>query len=69
MEFFHLCGEIGVDVVVAPCFRLTKVGGEFLKAITQGFTFLMESSFRDEEVDLGEVVGINTLLLEKRVRR
>ena len=46
-----------------------KVGGELVKAFTQGLTFLMESSLRDEEVALGDVVGINTLLLEKRVHR
>ena len=64
-EFFHLCGELGVDVVAVPCFRLMKVGGELLNVFTQGFTFLMESSLRDEEVVLGDIVAIVTLLLEK----
>ena len=68
-KFFHLCGELGVNVVAVPCFRLTKVGGELLKAFTQGFTFLMESSFCNEEVVLGDVVATVTLLLEKWVRR
>ena len=41
-----------------------KVGGELLNVFTQGFTFLMESALRDEEVALGDVVAIITFLLE-----
>ena len=68
-ELFHLCSELVINVVAVPCFRLTKVSGESVKAFTQGFTFLMESSLRNEEVALGDVVVIIALLLKKRVRR
>ena len=61
-ELFHLCVEPFVD-------GLTKVGGELLQAFTQCDVFLMKCLLRDEEVVLGDEVGIITLLLEKWVRR
>ena len=68
-KFLHLSGELGVQVVPLLCFRLTKVGGELLDAITQSFTFLMESSLRGEEVFLGDEVALVILSLEEGVCR
>ena len=61
-ELFHLCVEFVVEV-------LTKVGGELFEALTQCDVFLMKRSLRDEEVVLGDISGIITLLLEKWVQR
>ena len=69
VELFHLCIELVVDVVAVPCFRLTNIGSELVEALTQGLILLMESFLRDEEVVLGDIVAIVTLLLEKWVRR
>ena len=58
VELFHLCVEFVVDL-------LTKVRGELFQAFTQCDVFLMKRSLRDEEVVLGDIVAIVTLLLEK----
>ena len=57
-----MCVEFVIDV-------LMKVGGELFEALTQCDVFLMKRSLRDEEVVLGDISGIITLLLEKWVRR
>ena len=56
-----MCVEFVVDV-------LTKVGGDLFEAFTQSDVFLMKRSLRDEEVVLGDISRIITLLLEKWVR-
>src|SRR5215216_601782 len=68
-KFLHLSVELGVQVVPLSCFRLTKVGSELLEAITQSFTFLMDSSLHGEEVFFGDEVALVILILEERVCR